>query len=657
MKDGASGLAVAYGICTSQAVDCEGERCIYADSKPEYVKWSQDAMKSTLSAGQEVSFGNIRVMHTAEIGGKAIGIDFKDDAQQVWLMAEAKDAAISDQLRRGIFRSFSHSGKYAYRRCEECTGDIPGNDNFCPKCSKAVIVQYAVKDVSEVSLCDKGANPEANFTYVKADNSIELRKFATPAVDQELVKSIRTLPAITEAQCEAAARGEDPKLTEAQTTALLALKAAMTKRVAGEDLPSSAFAYVGNPTETATWKFPIHFSTKDKSASHVRNALARFGQAKGIPESEKAAVLGKIKAAAKKYGVEVSDESEKIAKALEAAINKAADAHGLKKGLYDLSQFADLISSLNYLWMDATWESEYEGDGSEMPNQLQMLIETAAQCFLDMAQEEIAELTALHKAELATKSAASAAPAAPAANEEKMNEEMLKVLKAARSGMHGFCKGMAKVAKASASAHAELAPSETLMAESHKARAAYYNDLHKSFTEAAAVEGITPELKAEHEAQAAAYKAEADHHTAAEAHHVLKAKHHASMSTVHTSAGTAYTTMAAFQEEGDTAKSAETELAKMAAPEVAAVPNVADIIQQALAAANESHKTVLADMQKSFTAQTEALTSKLASITDQVEKKNAVPGKLRLVPMPGTTVAKAAGAEAAEPLESGAVGF
>lgn len=601
--------------------------------------WSDAMFKATTSAGQQPSLGNIRLMHGAEIAAKAIKVDFLDDTKQIFLGTQAVDKRISDMLRGGYISGMSQAGSYLFRRCAIDGSDIKGKSNFCDKCQAEVVVNYAAK-ISEVSYVDQPANPEARFQYVKSDQSMELRKFADSSNDSQKLQDPN--PEVQKAAPDAEKAAE---------------KAAMTKRVAGEDLPSSAFAYVGNPTETATWKFPIHFSTKDKSASHVRNALARFGQAKGIPESDKAAVLGKIKAAAKKYGVEVSDEAEKIAKALEAAINKEANTHGLKKGLYDLSEFASLISSLNGLWRDSEWEADYEGDGSEMPNQLQMLIETAAQCFMDMAAEEISELTALHKAELATKSAASAAPAAPAANEENMNEEMLKVLKAARSGMHGFCKGMAKVAKASASAHAELAPSETLMAESHKARAAYYNDLHKSFTEAAAVEGITPELKAEHEAQAAAYKAEADHHTAAEAHHVLKAKHHASMSTVHTSAGTAYATMAAFQEEGDTAKSAETELAKMAAPEVAAVPNVADIIQQALAAANESHKTVLADMQKSFAAQTEALTSKLASITDQVDKKNAVPGKLRLVPMPGTTVAKAAGAEAAEPLESGAVGF
>lgn len=83
-----------------------------------------------------------------------------------------------------------------------------------------------------------------------------------------------------------------------------------TKRVAGEDLPASAFAYVGDPQKTETWKLPIKFSSEEKTKRHIRNALARFNQTQGIPASEKPKVLAKIKAAAKKYGIDVSDDQK-----------------------------------------------------------------------------------------------------------------------------------------------------------------------------------------------------------------------------------------------------------------------------------------------------------------------------------------------------------
>ena len=85
---------------------------------------------------------------------------------------------------------------------------------------------------------------------------------------------------------------------------------APTKRVDGVDLPASAFAYVGDPEKTDTWKLPIHFPTPDQSASHVRNALARFDQTDGIPESEKPKVLARIHAAAHSHGIDANKGTE-----------------------------------------------------------------------------------------------------------------------------------------------------------------------------------------------------------------------------------------------------------------------------------------------------------------------------------------------------------
>ena len=88
---------------------------------------------------------------------------------------------------------------------------------------------------------------------------------------------------------------------------LLESRAAKTKKVDGEDLGPGAFAWVGDANDPKTWKLPIKFSTEEKTKSHIRNALARFGQTQGIPADKKAGVWKKIVAAAKKHGIEVSD--------------------------------------------------------------------------------------------------------------------------------------------------------------------------------------------------------------------------------------------------------------------------------------------------------------------------------------------------------------
>ena len=60
--------------------------------------------------------------------------------------------------------------------------------------------------------------------------------------------------------------------------------AAKTKEIDGEHLTAGDFVYVGDPDKTDTWSLPWHFSTDEKTKSHLRDALARFDQDEVIPE-------------------------------------------------------------------------------------------------------------------------------------------------------------------------------------------------------------------------------------------------------------------------------------------------------------------------------------------------------------------------------------
>jgi hypothetical protein len=64
-----------------------------------------------------------------------------------------------------------------------------------------------------------------------------------------------------------------------------------------DDLSSKQFAF---PKER---KEPL------EDASHVRNAIARFDQVKGVSDGERDEAWKRIKAAAKKFDVEVSEKS------------------------------------------------------------------------------------------------------------------------------------------------------------------------------------------------------------------------------------------------------------------------------------------------------------------------------------------------------------
>lgn len=55
--------------------------------------------------------------------------------------------------------------------------------------------------------------------------------------------------------------------------------------------------------------FPKERKEPLNNASHVRNAVSRFNQVEGVSDDERDAAWGRIKKAAKKYDVEISEKS------------------------------------------------------------------------------------------------------------------------------------------------------------------------------------------------------------------------------------------------------------------------------------------------------------------------------------------------------------
>ena len=84
--------------------------------------------------------------------------------------------------------------------------------------------------------------------------------------------------------------------------------AAKTKEVDGEHLTSGDFIWVGDPDKTDTWALPWHFSSDEKTKSHLRDALARFDQEQKIPKSEKPEAYAKLVRLCKQHGIEVSEK-------------------------------------------------------------------------------------------------------------------------------------------------------------------------------------------------------------------------------------------------------------------------------------------------------------------------------------------------------------
>jgi hypothetical protein len=64
-----------------------------------------------------------------------------------------------------------------------------------------------------------------------------------------------------------------------------------------------------NALKKGEFAFPEQRKEPLENAAHVRNAVARFNQVKGVSDDERDAAWTRIKAAAKKYDVELSEKS------------------------------------------------------------------------------------------------------------------------------------------------------------------------------------------------------------------------------------------------------------------------------------------------------------------------------------------------------------
>ncbi len=61
--------------------------------------------------------------------------------------------------------------------------------------------------------------------------------------------------------------------------------------------------------------------------------------------------------------------------------------------MYEVGWLASIVQDIASMQMNASWEAEYEGDGSDLPEELRVILEDLIQAFLHMAEEETSELT------------------------------------------------------------------------------------------------------------------------------------------------------------------------------------------------------------------------------------------------------------------------
>ena len=327
-----AGVLHVRGLATDATLDLDQQRCDPTWLKSAMTGWAE--------------WGNFREMHGSSAVGTLAG-DLEQKGTGYIVEAAVIDPLAAKKVESGVYKGFS----------------IGIKDHSLDKSASAL--EMAPKgiinggEIIEISLVDRPANPSARFdgfTLVKmvdgnrqVGDGVQLEKSdGTPPIAIE-VKADDELPCPTcqgtgqllgdggetiecpecggdgtdEATVYPSLNGgadeegriDDKAAEPDETKAVLSAKAQ-------NDLPDSDFAYIepggkkddeGKTTPRSKRHFPIH------DAAHVRNALARAPQS---PFGKKA--LPKIKAAAKKFGIEVSKSAISDTLFALADLNKAA---------------------------------------------------------------------------------------------------------------------------------------------------------------------------------------------------------------------------------------------------------------------------------------------------------------------------------------------
>src|ERR1700693_1399857 len=82
-------------------------------------------------------------------------------------------------------------------------------------------------------------------------------------------------------------------------------------QTSSHDTPNTLSTDEREHMNDTTYAFPKQRKEPLNDASHVRNAIARFDQVKDVSDAEREEAFHNIKAAAKKFGVEMTETSWK----------------------------------------------------------------------------------------------------------------------------------------------------------------------------------------------------------------------------------------------------------------------------------------------------------------------------------------------------------
>ena len=412
---------LVYGRAIQEVPDKSDEIFDYTQSKPYFEEWS----KSFFDATDGKSYGNIRAMHGKVAAGKiAEPLAFSDTEKAIDIAAKITDDNEWNKVLDGVYTGFSIGGSYVGDRVAEKIGDRE-------------IKRYTAKP-AEISIVDSPCVTEAKFfSVVKADGAIEQRAFKpvsseTAKVEPEPIQVEGTDEQVIELGKLLNVNGL--KLADAiravAVESMLDTVEAMEKREfsaderksaakSGKALPDGSFpienvsdlhnavqAYgrAKDKAKTkahiiarakalgATKELPDAWTKSEKYDSAADDELIKGALSKPLIESDSDEAFSSNVAAEVKAG-KPKDQAVAIAYAVQRkARNKKVEAGELKKGMWNVSRFADCLETLAEICRSAEYDLQSEGDDSPLPMKLRNWLEEGISLFTEMSDEESSEL-------------------------------------------------------------------------------------------------------------------------------------------------------------------------------------------------------------------------------------------------------------------------
>lgn len=235
------GTVKVWGYASSEAVDSDGEII------------AAEAMKAAIP--DYMKFGAVREMHGSNAAGTAIEINVEDDGR-TFFGAHIVDPVAVTKVKTGVYKGFSIGGSVTAR----------------DELNKSQITGLKL---TEISLVDRPANPDAVFTCYKADKPKDEEE-ADKGEDDKTADKTDETPADDAEKADDKADGKkDDKKDEAEKSASVNLsesEIAILKAVLAKAEKQEAVTKADGPVDEAVSKSD---KSDDLAKAEMADALAK----------------------------------------------------------------------------------------------------------------------------------------------------------------------------------------------------------------------------------------------------------------------------------------------------------------------------------------------------------------------------------------------